>query len=98
MKGAAVYKRFWGFRDTDLLDFASEIYDSAIIDMVRSGKSIPSSPMLSDDPQFGALRFAIIKCLLGADRKIASLAKMWNMKFMAVTDLNGRNVVPTQAK
>ena len=62
--------------------------------MIRETGQIPAGPFLTRDPQFHSLRYTIVKCLFGADRKVVSQAKAWDLKFMAVSDLNGQTVVP----
>jgi hypothetical protein len=82
-------------RNADLLGFASDLYDSVIIKMIRQGKPIPKDPFLGRGPRNEALRYTIVKCLFGADRKIVKQAKDWGLNFMAVSDLNGRKVHPS---
>lgn len=60
--------------------------------MIRETGQMPAGPFLTRDPQFHALRYTIVKCLFGADRKIVAQAKAWDLKFMAVSDLNGQTV------
>lgn len=79
-------------RDTELLGFATDLYDSAIIKMIREGKPIPLTPFLSRGSQLDSLRYTIVKCLFGADKRVVSQAETWGLKFMAVSDLNGSTV------
>ena len=76
-------------RDTDLLGFASDLYDAVVIKMIQDGHQIPAVPFLHR-PGMDALKFVILKCLLGADRPVIAKAKLWGLKFIAVSDLNGR--------
>jgi hypothetical protein len=62
--------------------------------MIRETGQIPAGPFLTRDPQFHALRYTIVKCLFGADRRVVAQAKAWDLKFMAVSDLNGQTVLP----
>jgi hypothetical protein len=64
-----------------------------VIKVIRETGQIPAGPFLTRDPQFHALRYTIVKCLFGADRKIVAQAKAWDLKFMAVSDLNGQTVL-----
>jgi len=80
------------FRDTDLLGFATDLYDAVIVRLMRMGQPIPSTPFLQADKNLASLRYTIEKCLFGADRMVIAQAKKWGMKFVAVSDLNGRTV------
>ena len=61
--------------------------------MIRRGFPIPNTPFLLQEPGLAALRYTIIKCLFGADKKIIAQAKKWGLNFMAVSDLNGCKVI-----
>lgn len=88
--------RYLTSRDTDLLGFATDLYDSVIVRMMRMGQPIPSTPFLQADKSLAPLRYTIEKCLFGANRNVIAQAKKWGMNFMAVSDLNGRTVNPSE--
>ena len=76
--------------DTGLLAYATDLYDSAVIKMIRDTGRTPPGPFLARDPRFQALKYTIVKCLFGADRRVVAQAKLWDMKFMSVSNLNGQ--------
>jgi hypothetical protein len=78
-------------RNTDLLGFATDLYDSVVIQMIREGRPIPSTPFLQSR-DFQPLKNIIAQCLFAADRRIYAHAAFWGLKFMSVSDLNGKNV------
>jgi hypothetical protein len=63
-----------------------------LVKIMREGYPLPKTPFLESNPALHDLRFTLEKCLFGADRRVAAQAKKWGMNFMAVSDLNGRNV------
>jgi hypothetical protein len=91
MKGSSQFDRLT-YRDTDLLRFATGLYDNVLIRMIREGDRIPTNPFLKGDPVMGTLRTTIEKCLFGANRRVVEQANDWGMKFMAVSELNGSSV------
>jgi hypothetical protein len=64
--------------------------------MVVQGHHVPPGPFLLRDPHYEALKNTIVKCLFGADKRLADQAQQWGLKFMAVSDLNGNKVMSRQ--
>jgi hypothetical protein len=91
-RGISPSTRRLTFRDTNLIGFATNLYDAVIVKTIRAGQPIPSSPFLHSDKELTSLRYTIEKCLFGANRRVIEQAKEWEMNFMAVSDLNGRTV------
>ena len=69
-------------RNTDLLGFANDLYDSALIKMIRKGHSLPSTPFLQRGSQNESLRFTIVRCSFRADRKAMLLANFLGAQFL----------------